>query len=160
MRWPGKIWLRFRSLFRRRAADGELADELRFHLERAVEQNLARGMTPEEARRRALLELGGVEQVKEECRDARGWNFLDDTWRDVCYTARMLRNSPGFTLVAVLSGSAGTRITALRRARRPRSPRCARFRAAPKRAPCLSGRSRRRRASLRSSPRSLAGRAQ
>ena len=69
--WLYTIPLRLRSLFRWAQADQELDDELRDHLERKTEEFVAKGMAPEEARRRARLDLGGVEKVREECRDAR-----------------------------------------------------------------------------------------
>jgi putative ABC transport system permease protein len=68
--WLFTIPLRLRSLFRWAQADQELDDELQGHLERATEEYIARGMAPEEARRRARLDLGGIEQTKEKCRDA------------------------------------------------------------------------------------------
>ena len=69
MRWIYKLPLRLRSLFRKDSVEHELNEELRFHLEKLIEEKVARGMTPEEARYAALRELGGVEQIKEECRD-------------------------------------------------------------------------------------------
>jgi len=71
MRWFYKLPLRLRSLFRRSRVEKELTDELRFHLEKLMEEKVGKGMTPEEARYAALRELGGVEQIKEECRDMR-----------------------------------------------------------------------------------------
>jgi len=85
MRWLYKLPLRFRSVFRKQNVEKELSDELRFHLEKLIEEKVAKGMMPEEARYSALRELGGVEQIKEECRDARGVSFIEATLKDVRY---------------------------------------------------------------------------
>src|SRR5207253_7711180 len=76
--WLFTIPLRLRSLFRWARADQELDDELREHLERKTEEYVAQGMAQAEARRRARLDLGGIEQTKEECRDARGVNRSEE----------------------------------------------------------------------------------
>ena len=85
MRWLYKLPLRLRSLFRKSTVEQELRDELRFHLGKLTQEYVAEGMTADEARYAALRELGGVEQVKEECRDARGVSFIEATLKDVRY---------------------------------------------------------------------------
>src|SRR5437763_12099046 len=102
MRWFYKLPLRFRSLFRKGRVEQELTDELRFHLGKLTEEYFAKGMTPEEARYAALRELGGVEQVKEDCRDARGVSFIEATLKDVRYALRMFAKKPAFTAVAII----------------------------------------------------------
>ena len=77
MRWTYKVPLRFRSLFRKSCVEKDLSDELRFHLEKLSEDYIAQGMTSEEARYAAQRDLGGVEQVKEECRDMRRVNYIE-----------------------------------------------------------------------------------
>jgi len=102
MRCFYKLPLRLRSLFTRGRVEQELSDELRFHLEKLTEEYVAKGMTPKEARCAALRELGGVEQIKEECRDMRRVNYIENFIQDVRYGLRQLRRSPGFAAVATL----------------------------------------------------------
>jgi macrolide transport system ATP-binding/permease protein len=88
--WLYTIPLRLRSLFRWAQADQELDEELHDHLERKTAEYVAKGMATEEAQRRARLDLGGVEKVKEECRDARKVNWMQDLIQDLRYGVRML----------------------------------------------------------------------
>jgi predicted permease len=105
---PLRAWLlRLGGLFHRRRRDSELADELESHLAMHVEDNVRAGMSPEEARRAALLKLGGVEQTKESYRERRGLPLLETLWQDLRFGFRMLQKNPGFTAVSVLTLALG-----------------------------------------------------
>jgi len=104
--WRG-AWLRLRALVGKAAVEGELEEEIRFHLERETERNLALGMSPAEARRRARIAFGGVEDTREAHRDARGTRWLEDALADARHAVRVLRRNPALTAAAVLTLALG-----------------------------------------------------
>src|SRR5262245_36247858 len=102
-----RIKMALRTLLSRANVESELDEELRYHIEQQAVQNIKLGMGPEEARTSALKAFGGVELAKEQSRDARGLNWLEDIWQDLRYGVRMLLKRPGFTLIAVITFALG-----------------------------------------------------
>src|SRR5215510_16378670 len=97
----------WRNLFQRSRREQELTEEIDAYLEMLVEQKINEGLDPAEARRAALIELGGGEQVKEKVREARAGHLIETLWRDLRYGLQMLGRNPSFTAVATLSLALG-----------------------------------------------------
>ena len=93
--------------FRKRPLDPQFDSELRFHIEKLTEENIAAGMTPEEARRRAAREFGGAEQIKEELRDVQRIPILETTLKNFQWAVRFVRKSPSFSVVVILTLALG-----------------------------------------------------
>ncbi|MEP6540005.1 MAG: ABC transporter permease, partial [Bryobacteraceae bacterium] len=103
MRWFRKLRLRYQSLFRRSHVERDLEDELRDYLDREMERAIASGSPPDEAKRLAMSTLNGAERVREECRDARGIRWLEDSLSDLRFAVRTLRKAPIFALTVIAS---------------------------------------------------------
>src|SRR6266496_138341 len=104
--------LRLKSILRRRRVEGELDEELQFHLEHKIQEGVAAGLSPEEARYRALRAMGGLDQRKEQMRDIRRIHWLTDFVDDVRYAIRSLRRTPGQTAFVVVTIALGIGMTA------------------------------------------------
>src|SRR6185312_10829456 len=101
MRWFRKCRLRFQSLFDRSRLEIDLEDELRDYIDHEIERGIAAGSSPEEARTLAVSTLHGAERLKEECRDARGVRWLEDSLSDLRFAVRTLRKAPAFTTTVI-----------------------------------------------------------
>jgi predicted permease len=101
------LHFRLRSLFRRKTVEQELNEELSAHVEHQVESYIATGLTPEEAMRRVRGVFGGLDEIKEECRDARGVSTIETTVKDIRYALRTLRKNLAFSVVATVTLALG-----------------------------------------------------
>ena len=97
----------FRFLFRRQKMEQDLDAELRYHIDRLTEHHVAQGKSREDALRQAMIDVGGVEPAKEECRDARLGRVAERFLQDVGYGARILRKNPGFAAAAMITLALG-----------------------------------------------------
>ena len=102
MRWIEQFRMAMLMLFRRKSQTARLNDELAFHLDQQVKENLARGIAPDEARYAALRSFGNPTQLREEARSSWSWNWLEKFLRDLRYGVRTLTRSPGFAFTAIL----------------------------------------------------------
>jgi len=100
--WFYSLSFRFRSFLHPAQVDEEMKEELREHLKQQIDENVAKGMPPEEARRSAILAMGGITQIEQQCRDARGGSIFADFLQDLRYGFRQLLRSPGFSALATL----------------------------------------------------------
>ena len=113
MRWLDAIVLRLRTALRRDRANRDLDAEIAFYLEQEVEKNLARGLSPEEARRRARLAFGSLDAARDDCRNAWGFQAVENLSRDVRHGLRGLSRAPGFTTMVLLTLGVGIGATTL-----------------------------------------------
>src|SRR5947209_8078856 len=111
MMWAQQLWLRFQTLFRGTGTAKRLDDEIQFHLDQQISENMAAGMSHEEARYAAMRAFGNPTVLKEETRDTWGWTWLEQIAQDLRYGLRLLVKNRSFTFVAVFTlalGIAGT----------------------------------------------------
>lgn len=106
-RWFYTVPLRLRSMFRRSQVEQELDEELRYHIEERIAEQIAKGVSPVEARYAAMRAMEGIEQRKEECRDMRRTQFADQFVQDIRHAWRSLAKSPGFAAVTLMSLALG-----------------------------------------------------
>jgi MacB-like periplasmic core domain len=107
MRWTKTLRLRLRSLFRSSQVERELDEELQYHLQHLIDDYVAAGVSRADARYKALLEMGAIDQRKEECRDSRGTQLFERSVQDFRYALRGVRRSPVSSIVVVVSLALG-----------------------------------------------------